>query len=527
MGEHLRKLIEQARGLFASDIDEAEVKPEHTRSVHADSFDDMDWAMVEAMVPGLQENIADLHEKHDYVPDTFADLFNVLHQGDPLLRESAEMREDHRPNHEIMKQLSSLPEVRELRLSTMHDDYSTAAAMLSMQPVVSDAFERMKEAQDAAKDAAEARARQQEANDALQQMADAAEAGGDGAPTEQELQEALDAAESVGQAAAQAQGQAEAQAEAAGQQMRQQMRDAAAEAANERSEEDELMASFGVDPGELKRMPYQERHDLAKRLRNNRMSKFAKLIGQFRFRADAERRRKVDHKADIVVGVELGDDLVRVTAGELNNLATPETEDQFWLRYANQQLLQYKLAGTEKLGQGPIIVVCDESQSMEEVHQGASREAWSKALSLALCDQARRGRRDFIYIGFSSPSQQWRLDFPNGKGAIADVIQFTEHFFRGGTHYEAPLRMALDIVNDYGDRNKPKPDVVFITDDQCKVSDDFVTQWRAAKDKTDMRCYAIALGDASMGALPKLADDVRGLTDMTNVDQVSDLFRQI
>ncbi len=524
----LDRLVNRAKGLFETEIGE-EVKPEHTRSVVADSFDELDWTMVESTVPALHDNIETLHMKHDYVPDTYADLFQLLHQGDPILRESEEIVESRRPNHEIVRQFASLPEVKDLHNMTRHDDYNTAAAMLTMQPTIGEAFDRMAAAQEAAKEAAEARQRQQEAMGALQQMTEAAEAGGEDAPSEVELEAAIEAAEQVSQSAQQAQQQADAEAEAAGAQARQQMREAATEAANERSDEQQLMSAFGVEDGELQRMSYQERYELAKNLRNNRLARFAKLIGQFKRFGEAERRRKVQHKADVVVGVELGNDLVRVTAGELDNLAVPETEDMFWMRWASGQLMQYKMAGTERMGLGPIIVVCDESGSMAEAYGGATREAWSKAFALSLCDQARRGNRDFIYIGFSSPSQQWRVDFPSGKGAIKDVIAFTEHFFHGGTHYNRPLEMALEIVNDYGDRNKPKPDVVFITDEEYgQLPEEFVKRWRAAKDRLDMRCFGIGVPNVrSNGALNALSDDVRSLSDMTNVEQVADLFRTI
>ena len=524
----LDRLINRAKGLFGTDVPD-EVKPEFTRSVEADQFDELDWSLVEATVPALQQNIESLHRSHDYVPDTFADVFQLLHQGDPIIRERDAMVEEHRPNHELVQQFSSLPEVKALHEYTMHDDYNTAAAMLSMQPTLTEAFERLREAQDQAKEAAEARQRQQEANEALQQMTEAAEAGGEDAPSEAELEAAIDSAQQVADQAAQAQADAETSAEAAAQESRQEMRDAAEQAANERQDEADLMAGFGVQDGDLKRMSYQERYELAKKLRNNRLAKFAKLLGAFKRIGEAERRHKVVHRPDMVVGVELGDDLTRVVAGELDNLAVPETEDQFWLRFATRQLLQYKMAGTERLGQGPIIYVNDESGSMSHAYGGATREAWSKAFALSLVDQARRDGRDFIYIGFSSAAQQWRKDFPGGRGPIKDVIEFTEHNFNGGTSYNRPLEMALEIVNEYGERDKPKPDVVFVTDEEYgSLPEDFVKRWHDAKRRLDMHCYGIGVPTVhGNGALNALADNVRSLKDMTNVEQVADLFRTI
>ena len=74
-------------------------------------------------------------------------------------------------------------------------------------------------------------------------------------------------------------------------------------------------------------MDFAERHALAKRLRSSRLAQFAPLIGQFRTFAAAERRRRVKHVPDEVVGVKLGDDLLALTSTEMINMATPEMDD--------------------------------------------------------------------------------------------------------------------------------------------------------------------------------------------------------
>jgi uncharacterized protein with von Willebrand factor type A (vWA) domain len=563
----LDDLVARSEALFTGPLFADAKPPTEQHSVVHDSFDELDWKLVQDNVPAIENNVTDLHRKYDYVPHFFEDFFNLLHQGDPLLRDAGEMDERFRPNQVMTDDFHKMPEIAGLRLSTMHDPYATAMAMLSMQPKLKDAYERMGEAMSSAAAAAEARAQAQAAAQALaqalaeaqnaqqqadsaQQAADAAQGGDGAAAAEAAAQAAQGAADQAAQAAADALGQAEAAAQAhadasaqAGQQAkgamaeaRASVRSAAHHASNEAEEESQLMRAFGVADGELKAMDFEERRKLAERLRTNRMAKFAKVIGQFRVLADAERRRKTQHKPDQVVGVELGGDLMRMTAGEMLNLAEPELETDFWRRWASQELVQYKVEGSEKLGQGPIVVVCDESGSMAGSPYGgvdlqdASPEAWSKALSLALCDQARRSGRDFHYIGFSSASQQWHLEFPGGKAPIAKVIEFTEHFYSGGTHYEKPLRMAKDIVERYGKRDKPKPDVVFITDEEYGELDPaFLQDWQRVKHDTSMRVFGIAVGTSGgNGALRAVADDVRVVSTLASDPRVmADLFRVI
>jgi uncharacterized protein with von Willebrand factor type A (vWA) domain len=165
---------------------------------------------------------------------------------------------------------------------------------------------------------------------------------------------------------------------------------------------------------------------------------------------------------------------------------------------------------------------------------GGTREAWSKALTLALCDQARQKNRDFHYIGFSSPRQQVTFTFLKGVAPIAKVIELTEHFYGGGTHYEEPLRQALALMEKHYDANvtttNGKPDIVFITDDEYGSMDEgFMSEWNRVKDKTSLRCFGVAIGCGYSGALQQVSDNVRSITELVESDprSMADVFRTI
>lgn len=543
----LNDLLDKAKGW----LDTPEATPTATDAVPHDRFDEAEYADIRSNVPVIDTMITDLSRKHDYVEDFMQDVHNVFTQGDPQVRDTADMAPTHVPNQVVINELAKLPEVQQMRAHTRHDPYAGAMATVSMKQQLTQLVERTSEARKKAKEQAEA---QQAANEAAQQAAAAlqvaqqAQQQADGTLDENGIPDpnAQSQASQAAQAAEQALNQAQAAAGAAlaareatqqaahqaAQGMRADLRQAAQNAAQEQEEEDQLMRAFGVDDGELKRMPFTERRDLAKRLKNNRMAKFAKLIGQFKALQAAESRRKVKHAPDEINNIVLGDDLTRLAPPEWINLASDELEDDFWLRYVNHQVLCYDLIGTERVGQGPIVVVCDESGSMEYNQvQGGTAEAWSKALSLALCEQARSKNRDFYYIGFSSQRQQWTVKFAEGKAKLTDVIDMTEHFFGGGTHFEKPLLDALAIVESYDDKDGRKPDIVFITDDDYYGSDEeFMRKWNRTKDKYDLRCFGIAMGGAGTGGmLEAVSDNVRSVQDMTDSDPrvVADLFRTI
>lgn len=519
---------------------------ELTEGIKRDRFDRMDWSMLRQDVPNIDKHITDVAMSHDYVEAFFEDFYNILHQGDPTMHDKKDVDERYHPNVDMDDHFLDLPEVKSLRVSTMHGQYETAFAMLSMQSKILEQYERTEEAREQQEQARQERDKlQQMLNDMAEMLAehgamDPDEDDEDG----QALQAAL--AEAIGEMAEQiadqegvsisADTQAQRAGQAAAQKAEMDMRLAAKQADDELQEEAELFRAFGVEDGELKKMDYETRRKLAESLRNNKLARFAKLLGQFRNIEVGEVRRRITHAPDEVVGVELGDNLQRIVAGEMLNIAEPELEDDFWRRWADRELVQYKLQGKEKMGRGPIIVVCDESGSMAggwfgggEEH--ATPEAWSKAIALALCDRARRDGRDFHYIGFSSTGQVWHLEFPGGKAPIEKVIEFTEHFWGGGTSFETPLRLAMDLVVRYEEAKKPKPDIVFITDDMFTgMPDQFFKDWDRVKHQTSMRCFGILIGhEHSQSELTRISDNVRSITDLSAVDpdQTRDIFRTI
>ena len=548
MSSFLSHLLDRARGFL-----DTPPAPTATDAVPHDRFDAAEYDDVRSNVPVIDAMITDLSRKHDYVEDFMQDVHNVFSQGDPQIRDAADMAATHVPNQTVIGELAKLPEVQQMRAGTRHDPYAAAMATVSMKSQLTNLVERTSEARERATKQAQAeqdaRDAAQAAWDALQQAQQAAEAaeqasteGEDGEavpdPAAQQAADdaaaaaeaALNTAEAAFGGALTARESTEQAAAGAVQGMRADLRAAAKAASEEQQEEDQLMRAFGVDDGELKRMPFTERAALAQRLKTNRLAKFAKLIGQFKALQAAESRRKVKHAPDEVNNVVLGNDLVRLVPSEWINLASDELEDDFLLRYANAELLCFDLIGTERVGQGPIIVVCDESGSMEFGSMaGGTPEAWSKALSLALCEQARSKGRDFYYIGFSSARQQFSVKFTGGKAKLTDVIDMTEHFFGGGTHYEAPLSDALEIVEGYSDADGKKPDVVFITDDEYGSLDTaFMERWHRTKAKYDLRCFGIGMGVGVSGALSAISDNVRSVTEMTaDPREVADLFRTI
>ncbi|GAB2974912.1 VWA domain-containing protein [Streptomyces pseudoechinosporeus] len=511
----------------------------HTAAVVADRFEQITWRDTHEQSAGLRELTEELNERYDHTTDLLIDAFLAAYKVSPRLRERAEMAPSRLVNHQVITSLVESPEFAELHRETAGDPYAAAMAVLAQAAALRRLLERSRDTQERAEQAKNA---QQDAegaatavSEALQQAADEADEEGTlPTPAADAVQQAIEAAEAA-DAAAQQSAQAAAQAlTAAIPGIRAAARNAAAKAAEAVREEAALMRAWGVGPGELERMPFDQRARLAERLRTSRLAQWAELIGRFRQMAGGERARKVENAAGELVGVTLGNDLSRVIPSELAGLGVPELRAVFAARYAAGELMLYDTQGEQTTGQGAIIACVDTSHSMyADGPGGVTREAWAKACALALLDQARHAKRDFVGILFSAADKLQVFRFPTDRPAdIAQTLDFAETFLGGGTSYQRPLTAARELLEEeFNDAARKRGDIVMLTDDECDVTEEWTRGWNDAKHLLGFRVFGVAIGTppaAEAGSvLDALCDNLRSIEDLTDVHAAADLFRVI
>lgn len=255
--------------------------------------------------------------------------------------------------------------------------------------------------------------------------------------------------------------------------------------------------------------------ELGRRLaRNPKLRKLAALVGRMRAQAMALRRRSLERPSDEVHAITLAGDLDRLLPPELLALRHPVLRRDFARRLVEGRLQAYQLRGVDERGRGPMIVCLDGSASM-----AGEKELWAKAVALTLLEIARRQRRLFRFICFSSKDVPlWTLDLnPRDHHAVrADrALDVAEYFPGGGTDFEAPLDAALGTLSQARYR---RGDVVLITDGECRVSPAWLERFQKAKQRLDFSLYAVLIdvGSNSLDALEALADRV------TRVSQLSE-----
>lgn len=236
-----------------------------------------------------------------------------------------------------------------------------------------------------------------------------------------------------------------------------------------------------------------------------KLKAIAQLAGRMRQLALSKHETRVVHGPDEIVDVETGAALPRLLPSELVQLRHPTLRRDFLRRFAEKQLLQYRLEGRERLGRGPIVVCIDESASMD-----GAPEHWSKAVALGLLAIAAKERRDFSIIAFSSAHEmrEWTFDKTPELSTLLSCLEFQ---YSGGTDFYSPLAQALARCEG---SKFDRADVIFITDGLCSIGDSWARHWKAKARKRGTRLYSIGIGVGHLGDLQALSDGVAIMPDI-------------
>ena len=280
--------------------------------------------------------------------------------------------------------------------------------------------------------------------------------------------------------------------------------------------------------------------ELGKRLAgNDKLKKLAKMVGRMKHHALALRRKNFERTNDEVFEVGLGAELSRLLPHELLSLQHPLLRQDFIRRFVDNELLQYDLRGVEAQGKGPLIVCLDGSSSMQ-----GDKEVWAKALTLTLLEIARRERRRFRTICFSSADAPlYSVDLNTRVRYEADmdkVLELAEYFPGGGTDFEKPLDAALECIKEgtcpasvrqgrtrslFQEARFQRGDIVFITDGECRVHADWAERFTTEKNALGFSLFSILIdiGTSSPGSLTPFSDKITSVSQLTS-KEAGDVF---
>lgn len=241
--------------------------------------------------------------------------------------------------------------------------------------------------------------------------------------------------------------------------------------------------SAGNQDAELQKVPLRDQIKLAEILSNNSNVKdVAEWAG--RMKMIARKKQKSKHSESIDrSGVTLGNDVERLLPAELGMYMNPKTKLDFLRRFMEGETLQFEQKGKEVLGKGPIVLCLDQSGSMKNL------ETQSKGFALALMSIAKRQKRDFCLITFSNAVKT--IQYPKGKISIDDMVSLATTFMSGGTNFVRPLNESLKVINK---SRFEKADVVFVTDGEARVGEDFLERFNRSKKEKKFNVLSLVIG---------------------------------
>lgn len=475
-----------------------------TNAVRADRWDQEDWSYVWREIAALPSATGDLEA---IVPTTakamMADAFYSLVKAVPEVVDVAEVRPDHLLNHTVAGEMIRLPAWRDLRRFTVGNQLNAADATVDIEPDL----ERLADRE---------QLRQQEAERLMERLAEMHRLEAEQAEAQVDLDELLSRDPDDQDGLAEAVDAARAHLETLEQQIaaiEAEAGDAAAEltsgltadaaymravlsaalrrAAGHADDFDRQMRGWGFERGSLQRMPADKRFELARRLNDPRMREIMRRFGPMRALAWTCRQRKVDWVPDEVVSVTVGRDLLRTPPTDLAALHHPARRLDFLRRYAEEQLPNYRMEGTERVAKGAVIVLRDASGSMR-----GERDLQASAFALVMLHIAKEEGRRYHHMLFGSHGELRCVDFVSPDDytpeRIMDVV--TESWY-GGTNFEYPLDAAVArLTEEHEATGRVEADIVMVTDGECGVGADWLHRFHEQSDALQFVTWGVQVG---------------------------------
>jgi uncharacterized protein with von Willebrand factor type A (vWA) domain len=268
--------------------------------------------------------------------------------------------------------------------------------------------------------------------------------------------------------------------------------------------------AWGLGEGNDIKVPFGLKKSALERIRNSEyLRKFTDMIGKYKECAVTEQKKKTKASAIEIKSVKVGDKIEDALPSDKLNLCNNVTKKDFYRRMTQGQLMSYDKESQKQKNKGPIIVCIDQSGSMH-----GDKDMWAKALAVGILEVAQLQKREFACIPYDSSCRKTTI-IHKDEISPDKIIGIAEERATGGTSFEAPLKEASKLIED---SNFKEADVVFITDGDCSVSDDFRRKFKQLKEDKEFRTMGVLVdyGHTSRTTLDDFCDSV------TTVSQIAD-----
>ncbi len=467
--------------------------------------------------------------------DTLLALFKAI----PRLKDQTAMRPSHLVNHMVMDEMLGLDSYQTARQSTVGDLVGTGLSAAAMEPTLEVLFDKLKPLTEKASGLDSLAEQIEEYEGELDELVERMES--------EELNEEQEVdLDQQRQLIEQELAELERQLEQGTDELKEQMarssdivKEELDDGLKDVNDVNEALNRFswGLGPGGIRRMDSNVRLAVSKKLRTSKFKKLAELLGRMHNVAVTEITNRTDDARTEVHAIEQGDDLRRMIPSEILELTDEDLFYNWFRKYAERSLTQYALRGQNTVVRGGIIAMIDSSTSMD-----GDRSIWAKAVALELLRIAKLQGRPFAAIDFSSTNQyivhefdtespELKLTTKHGTGVrtstgIQAIVQFAESGLNGGTSFMTPLSVGLDMLQkEHDEFGSVRGDIVFITDGQAGVDDNWLRKFKAEQERLQFKVYGVSIGGGATAELKRICDDrVISLRRLTNPSDIGDIF---
>lgn len=456
--------------------------------LNADAFDKRRFNEFLKMSKGLQELKENGENEFPYFSQLMGDIWSSFYKTKPRLLEEEKILPELKANHSFMGKIMSDEGFKQTKKTTTFDDVSSALFTVSFGEKVLEWIKEIKEKNKEFEKAINNMQNLQQEQEGDQQLINQIN----------QMNEIL-------------------QNELSSSNIQEMIKQGIKETNEQKNSLKDLLNGIGAGTGngdfELQKMPTRERIALAEKLKDNKkIKKIAEWAG--RFKQIARSKQKVKHKESVErSGISMGNEVERILPIELSMQSFPTAKLDFLRRFAEGQVMLYDKKGKDVLGKGPIVLCLDQSGSMRTL------ELQSKGFALAIMAIAKKQKRDFAYIPFST-SAKVHL-FKKGKISVKEMTEIAESFKNGGTNFYHPLKKALNLIIESRFKDA---DIIFVTDGDATLPYEFIEKFNKVKRQKKFGMKTILIGfEAKDESLKPVSDEIIHANDFMEADKAFEI----
>lgn len=303
-------------------------------------------------------------------------------------------------------------------------------------------------------------------------------------------------------------------------------------AGDDMDEIDSARRGIGLDDGTWQTMSPEKRFEMAERLKSPSMRQLADMVGRMKKYAMGQQATKILDVPHEAYDVEQGNDIRRILKSEFGLLGHEGTKMEFYRRYFDKELLQFKMRGKIEAGKGPIVICIDKSGSMN-----GQPFNWAMGVAEALRRICQEQDRDYYAMFFGANNDRHRFWFPKGEASWEKVWEFLSCVANGGTEFDGVLTEALKRCEEqFQGEGEKAADIVFVTDGQAYLDEAWIEDFNKRRAEIGARMFGVFVGGARdvhssyyaqiTQVLAKVSDVVIPVSDL-KPESVGNIFAKV